>query len=57
MANNRTLNDYFAPVTAEPPMCITLPTTNAAQFEIRPATICHTRTTKIILANIYNSHT
>ena len=38
-ANSRTLNDYFAPVTAESPMCITLPTTTAAQFEIRLATI------------------
>ncbi|XP_059664027.1 uncharacterized protein LOC132309759 [Cornus florida] len=39
MAESKTLNDYFAPITANPPNCIVLPTTEAPQFEIRPATI------------------
>lgn len=32
----RTLRDYFSPITTDPPSCIVLPTTTAAQFEIKP---------------------
>ncbi len=35
----RTLNELFAPASASPPTCIVLPINNAAQFEIRAATI------------------
>lgn len=34
--NARTLGDYFSPITTDPPSCIVLPTTTAAQFEIKP---------------------
>ena len=35
----KTLNELFAPASASPPTCIVLPINNAAQFEIRAATI------------------
>ncbi|KAL6551317.1 hypothetical protein OROMI_021805 [Orobanche minor] len=39
VAREKTLIEYFSPVTANSPSCIVLPTTNATHFELKPSII------------------
>ncbi|KAL6524311.1 hypothetical protein OROGR_016745 [Orobanche gracilis] len=39
VAKEKTLIEYFSPVTANSPSCIVLPTTNATHFELKPSII------------------